>query len=619
MLLKSDRELKIGLKATKFELLVPANNKDIAIKAIKAGADAVYIGYSKYGARMQAGNSMADLIELVEFAHQYRVKVYVTLNTILKDDEIKNVEKLIWHLYSIKVDGIIVQDLGILELNLPPIQLNASTQCNNNSLEKIKFLEKTGFKRVILPREITLSEIKEIRRNTNIELECFIHGALCVSYSGQCYLSYAIGKRSANRGECAQPCRKKYSLKDADGKFILKDKYILSLKDFNLSERLEDLILAGVTSFKIEGRLKNEAYVVNTTAYYRNIIDKILENYDLKRSSVGYSKTEFEPNLYKTFNRGYTDFNITGTKKDLSTMTYNSSLGEFIGVVQNVKKNYFSMNTNVLNNGDGICFFDENKELKGTNINKTDGNIIYPASIKGIKAGLKIYRNYNKEFDDKIKTSDIGRKIPVNMRMTESDNYYMFFLTDGEHNTATYLEHKDFEVAINQEKALKTIETQLSKSGNTEFEIEECEIEVDTIPFIKVSKINEIRRNLTDKLREIRRKNYKYEKRKNKILVTDYPIKELDYKANIFNDKAQTFYEKRGCNVKERALESQKNTSCREVMVSKYCIKNQLGLCSKQTHVKKYAEPYVLIDEFNKEYLVEFNCKDCVMKLKTVD
>lgn len=619
MLLKSDRELKIGLKATKFELLVPANNKDIAIKAIKAGADAVYIGYSKYGARMQAGNSMADLIELVEFAHQYRVKVYVTLNTILKDDEIKNVEKLIWHLYSIKVDGIIVQDMGILELNLPPIQLNASTQCNNNSLEKIKFLEKTGFKRVILPREITLTEIKEIRRNTNIELECFIHGALCVSYSGQCYLSYAIGKRSANRGECAQPCRKKYSLKDADGKFILKDKYILSLKDFNLSEKLEDLILAGVTSFKIEGRLKNEAYVVNTTAYYRNIIDKILENYDLKRSSVGYSKTEFEPNLYKTFNRGYTDFNITGTKKDLSTMTYNSSLGEFIGVVQNVKKNYFSMNTNVLNNGDGICFFDENKELKGTNINKTDGNIIYPASIKGIKSGLKIYRNYNKEFDDKIKTSDIGRKIPVNMRMTESDNYYMFFLTDGERNTATYLEHKDFEVAINQEKALKTIEIQLSKSGNTEFEIEECEIEVDTIPFIKVSKINEIRRNLTDKLREIRRKNYKYEKRKNKILVTNYPIKELDYKANIFNDKAQTFYEKRGCNVKERALESQKNTSCREVMVSKYCIKNQLGLCSKQTHVKKYAEPFVLIDEFNKEYLVEFNCKDCVMKLKTVD
>lgn len=619
MLLKSDRELKIGLKATKFELLVPANNKDIAIKAIKAGADAVYIGYSKYGARMQAGNSMADLIELVEFAHQYRVKVYVTLNTILKDDEIKNVEKLIWHLYSIKVDGIIVQDMGILELNLPPIQLNASTQCNNNSLEKIKFLEKTGFKRVILPREITLTEIKEIRRNTNIELECFIHGALCVSYSGQCYLSYAIGKRSANRGECAQPCRKKYSLKDADGKFILKDKYILSLKDFNLSEKLEDLILAGVTSFKIEGRLKNEAYVVNTTAYYRNIIDKILENYDLKRSSVGYSKTEFEPNLYKTFNRGYTDFNITGTKKDLSTMTYNSSLGEFIGVVQNVKKNYFSMNTNVLNNGDGICFFDENKELKGTNINKTDGNIIYPASIKGIKAGLKIYRNYNKEFDDKIKSSDIVRKIPVNMRMTESDNYYMFFLTDGERNTATYLEYKNFEVAINQEKALKTIEIQLSKSGNTEFEIEECEIKVDTIPFIKVSKINEIRRNLTDKLREIRRKNYKYEKRKNKILVTDYPIKELDYKANIFNDKAQTFYEKRGCNVKERALESQKNTSCREVMVSKYCIKNQLGLCSKQTHVKKYTEPYVLIDEFNKEYLVEFNCKDCVMKLKTVD
>ena len=220
MLLKSDRELKTGLKATEFELLVPANNKDIAIKAIKAGADAVYIGYARYGARVQAGNSMSDLLELIEFAHQYRVKVYVTLNTILKDEEIKNVEKLIWHLYTIKADGIIIQDMGILNLKLPPI---ASTQCHNNTVEKVKFLEQTGFKRVILPRELSLSEIKEIRRNTKVELESFIHGALCVSYSGQCYLSYAIGKRSANRRECAQPCRKKYSLKDATGKYIVKN------------------------------------------------------------------------------------------------------------------------------------------------------------------------------------------------------------------------------------------------------------------------------------------------------------------------------------------------------------------------------------------------------------
>ncbi|MCD7780287.1 MAG: U32 family peptidase, partial [Candidatus Gastranaerophilales bacterium] len=355
MHLKSDRELKTELQTAEFELLVPANNKDIAIKAIKAGADAVYIGYSKFGARIQAGNAMEDLIELIEFAHIYRAKVYITLNTILKNDEIKKIEKLIRHLYYIKADGIIIQDMGILECNLPPIPIIASTQCHNNTLEKIQFLEKTGFSRVILPREFSLDEIKNIHKNTRIELECFVHGALCVSYSGQCYLSYSIGKRSANRGECAQPCRKKYSLRDSEGKYIIRNKNILSLKDLNLSNYLEDLILAGVTSFKIEGRLKNEAYVINTTAYYRQALDKILNNYNLKRTSVGFSKYDFEPDLYKTFNRGYTSFNLTGERKDIATVNYTASIGEFIGVVQNVKKNYFSLNSNVLNNGDGIC------------------------------------------------------------------------------------------------------------------------------------------------------------------------------------------------------------------------------------------------------------------------
>lgn len=617
MLLKSDRELKTGLKGTEFELLVPANNKDIAIKAIKAGADAVYIGYARYGARVQAGNSMSDLLELIEFAHQYRVKVYVTLNTILKDEEIKNVEKLIWHLYTIKADGIIIQDMGILNLKLPPIPIIASTQCHNNTIEKINFLEKTGFKRVILPRETSLREIKEIRKNTKVELESFIHGALCVSYSGQCYLSYAIGRRSANRGECAQPCRKKYSLKDANGNFIIKNKYLLSLKDFNLSDYLEELIFAGVSSFKIEGRLKNEAYVVNTTAYYRQALDKILENYGLKRSSIGQSEYDFEPNLHKTFNRGFTTFNITEDKKDLATIDYNSSIGEFIGVVQHVKKNYFSLNSNILNNGDGICFFNDEKELVGTNINKTDGNIVYPASIKGIKEGLKIYRNYNKDFDDKIKNSNISRKIPVSIRMRETDEFYAFFIEDEEKNCATLLETKMYEVALNKEKALNTLEIQLSKSGNTEFKISNCNIKLETIPFINVARINEIRRLLMDKLRKIRRRNYKYEKRKTKIFKVDYPVRVIDYKTNVYNQFAQKFYEERGCFVNEKALETQKNVVDKEVMISKYCIKKQLGICTKQMPIKKYPEPFVLIDEFNKEYPVEFNCKDCVMKIRT--
>ncbi len=619
MLLKSDKDSKTNWKTSEFELLVPANNKDIAIKAINAGADAVYIGYLKYGARVQAGNSIEDIINLIEYAHRYRVKIYVTLNTIIKDSEFEKIEKLIWHLYTAGADGIIIQDMGILKCNLPPIPLIASTQCNNNSVEKIKFLEKTGFKRVILPREITLEEIKEIRNSTKIELECFVHGALCVSYSGQCYLSYAIGRRSANRGECAQPCRKQYSLKDADGKFIVRNKYLLSLKDLNLSERLEELILSGVTSFKIEGRLKNEVYTVNTTAFYRQAIDKILSNYNLKKSSQGESTYDFEPNLYKSFNRGFTRFNIDNSKKDISTYNYSKSLGEYIGIVKSVKKDYFKLNTGILNNGDGICFFDDNKNLNGTYINKIDEDTVYPASIKGIKEGIKIYRNYNKKFEGSILNANITRKIPLMMRMKETDDFYVFFLTDEEGNCANYLENKIYEAANNKEKAINTLKIQLSKSGETEFSIEKIDIDIENIPFIRVAKINEIRRILTLRLRKIRRKNYKYEKRYINTQIIKYPAEVLDYRANVFNEKAKIFYEERGVKVIEKALESSDNISNREVMVSKYCIKNQLGLCHKQNPIKRYKEPFFLIDEFNKEYLVEFKCKDCVMKIKTVD
>ncbi|MBQ8887124.1 MAG: U32 family peptidase [Candidatus Gastranaerophilales bacterium] len=615
--MKSDKVLKTRLQTAEFELLVPANNKHIAMQAIKAGADAVYIGYRKYGARIQAGNTMEDLVELIEFAHIYRAKVYITLNTILKNEEIKNIEKLIWHLYTIKADGIIIQDMGILECNLPPIPIIASTQCHNNTLEKVKFLENTGFKRVIFPREITLEEIKNISQNTNIELETFVHGALCMSYSGQCYLSYAIGGRSANRGECAQPCRKKYSLKDSEGKYILRDKHILSLKDLNLSDRLEDLILSGVTSFKVEGRLKNESYVVNVTAYYRKKLDEILENYGLKRASLGKSDCDFEPDVYRTFNRGYTNFYLDKEKKDIGTVSYTSSLGEFVGVVQSVKKNYFSLKTNILNNGDGICFFNDEKVLVGTNINKTEGDFVFPLSIKGIKTGVKIYRNYNKAFDDKLKNANLLRKLVAKIKVRETSLGYIFFLTDEENNTATYMLSKDLELAQNKEKALSIMQVQLSKSGNTEFRVKETDIKIKNVPFIKVAKINEIRRILTENLRKIRRKNYKYNYRRTPINVVDYPLNKVDYRANIYNDKALEFYKKRGVFVEEMALENQKDTKNREVMISKYCIKNQLGLCPKQTSVKKYSEPYVLIDEFNKVLLVEFNCKDCVMKIKT--
>lgn len=616
MLLKSDKALRTELQTAKFELLVPANNKNTAIKAINAGADAVYIGYSKYGARVQAGNSIEDLIELIEFAHIFHVKVYITLNTILKDEELNDVEKLLWRLYEIKADGVIIQDMGLLELNLPPIPIIASTQCHNNTLDKIQFLEKTGFKRVILPREISLREIKEIYNNTNIELESFVHGALCMSYSGQCYLSYAIGGRSANRGACAQPCRKKYSLKDADGKYILKDKHILSLKDFNLSEKLEDLILSGVTSFKIEGRLKNDTYVINTTAYYRKILDKIISKYKLNRSSDGFSVYDFEPDLNKTFNRGYTKFYIDEEKKNIATVDYTSSLGEYIGIIDSVRKNSFSLKKNLLNNGDGICFFDENKSLIGTKVNKSEGNMVYPLDMKGLKQGIKIYRNYDNFFDTKLNNAKIKRQINTNIKLKEIDCGYIFILTDKEHNTAIYMISNNIEHAENKEKALNILKLQLSKTGNTEFFVEEVDINIKNVPYLKISQINEIRRNLTEKLRKIRKKNYKYTYRNEDIKVVKYPQKNLDYRANIYNKKAYDFYKKRGCNIEELALETQNDINNKEVMISKYCIKNQLGICPKQTSQRKYKEPYTLIDEYNKKYIVEFDCRNCNMKIK---
>jgi len=614
--LKSDRELKTSLKTAEFELLVPAANKETAEKAVLAGADALYAGYSKYGARLNAGNSISDLIEMIDFAHIYGVKVYIALNTILNDEEIIKAEKLICRLYDIKADGIIIQDMGILELDIPPVPLIASTQCHNISIEKIKFFEKTGFKRVILPRELSLKEIREIRKHTNIELECFVHGALCMSYSGQCYMSLANGGRSANRGICAQCCRKKYSLKDAEGKYIARNKHILSLKDLNLSMHLEDLISAGINSFKIEGRLKNEAYVINTAAYYRKLIDKILAEYSLKRSSEGVSRIDFEPDVNKTFNRSYTDYNFTGYINNAASVNYTGSLGEFTGIVKNSNKNYFTLNSNILNNGDGICFFNKYNELTGTNINKTEGSLIFPAEIQGIKEGVKIYRNYDKEFEDKLKSADLTRQLKAFLRVRETNTGYWFFLRDEKGNCAVHAIGRNFEPALNRQKALDILRVQLEKSGGTEFKIEAGDIVLKTAPHLKVSCINEIRRILTAKLRQLRRKNYKIEYREQEKTIAAYPYDEADFRANIFNEKAAEFYRKRGVKIKEYALEAQKDCTGRTVMTSKYCLKNQFGLCSKQNAAKKFKEPFTLIDEKGREYKVEFDCRECNMKIR---
>lgn len=394
----------------KTELLAPAKNKIAAFAAINSGADAVYIGAPAFGARVAASNSFEDIQEIVNFAHKFNVKVHVTVNTILKDEELPEAVKLIEKLYEIGVDAIIIQDAGLMKLavenKLPPIVLHASTQCNNRSLEKIKFLEEVGFSRAVLARELSLEQIKNICQNTDIEIETFVHGALCVSYSGQCYMSCSIGGRSANRGECAQPCRKKYSLVDDKGNFIARDKHLLSLKDFNASKYLENLVNAGVKSFKIEGRLKDVNYVRNVTAFYRQELDKFSG-----KTSSGKVFLDFEPDLKKSFNRGFTSYFLEKREK---CFNFNSPKmkGEKVGKIVKSAEGWieFEKNSVQLSVQDGICYFEED-ELKGCLVNKIVGNKVYLNKKIIIPINTVVFRNYDVTFDNLLTNSKTKRRL----------------------------------------------------------------------------------------------------------------------------------------------------------------------------------------------------------------
>lgn len=588
------------------ELLAPAKDKICAKAAIDYGADAVYIGASDFGARKNAPNSIPDIKEIVNYAHKFNVRVYVTINTILTDYEIKRAEELIGQLYEIGVDAIIVQDMGILKLDLPTIPLYASTQCDNRTPEKVKFLESVGFSRVILARELSLNKIKEIKAQTNIELETFIHGALCVSYSGQCYLSYLIGGRSANRGECAQPCRKKYSLIDENGNFIAKDKYLLCLKDFNASEHIKALAQAGVTSFKIEGRLKDVNYVKNVVAYYRKLIDDL----GFEKTSSGKLIFDFEPNLEKSFNRGLTDYFLKERKACHSFLTP-KSMGQYVGIVKKLGKDYFEIDASnkKITPQDGLCFFC-NEELTGCLVNKIDGNKIYPNSIQKIKIGVEIYRNFDVEFEKQLKNSKTCRKLGVNIHF----NLNKIKAIDEDGNLVE-IEYDFAEFANDQEKASMNIINQFQKSGDTGFFIEKIEIQTDKIPFLPISKINELRRDLLEKLMSKRLNNYKsVQYSKTFSTVQNFPYSQIDYKGNVLNQYAKEFYENYGCKVTEFALENRKiceDKNCyagKIAMTTKHCLKYAFNIC-------KSPQKLYLIDEKGKRYELKFNCDKCEMDI----
>lgn len=581
----------------KVELLAPAKDKETAIAAINCGADAVYIGASSFGARAAAGNCLDDLKEVVDYAHKFYARVHVTLNTILSDEELDASADLIKKLYETGVDAIIVQDTGILQLaidgKLPPIPIHMSTQCDNRTLEKAKFFDNIGVSRVILARELSLQEIDEICKNVNCEVETFIHGALCVSYSGQCYLSCAIGGRSANRGECAQPCRKKYSLADDSGNIIAKDKYLLSLKDFNASKHIEKLINSGVKSFKIEGRLKDINYVKNIVSFYRKEIDKYAE-----KISSGKVFYDFEPNPEKTFNRGFTDYFLEGRNKCFNFET-SKSIGEKLGKVTKTGKDWFEIAAKI-SPQDGLCWF-ENGIAKGCLVNKVEGKTIFPNKKICPKAGTVIFRNQDIEFEKQLKISKTKRRIGIDFVFKNG----ILKVTDEDKNTAQ-IPLNAAELPKNPEKMTETFITQLQKTGESDFYAKSVEIKGE-LPFMPVSYINEIRRKLLFELMAERLKNYLQETQKT-LRYSKFPVEELDYRANIHNRTAKEFYENCGAKICEMSLESTKNFEGKCLMQTKHCLKYAFNMC-------KSPKKLFLIDEKGGKYPLQFDCKNCMMKV----
>lgn len=576
------------------ELLAPAKDKSTAISAINAGCDALYIGANAFGARHNASNSLDDIQEIVIYAHKFNVKVFVTINTILDDNELTEAKKLVSKLYEIGVDAIIIQDMGLLkasiETEIPPIPIHMSTQCNNRDLEKVKFFDNIGVSRVILARETSLDNIKKICQNTTTEIETFIHGALCVSYSGQCYLSCSIGGRSANRGECAQACRKKYSLMDSKGNYLAKNLYLLSLKDFNASDYIEELAKAGVKSFKIEGRLKDENYVKNVVAFYRTELDKIS-----KKTSSGKIFLDFAPNLNKSFNRGFTDYFLKQRERCYNFYTP-KSIGEELGQVKKMGKNYFVLEVEV-NPQDGLCYFVDN-ELKGCLVNKVEGNKIYPNKMDNIQVGTKIFRNFDAKFDKQLANSKIKRRIGVKFIF---ENNVLSAIDEDEHCVQTKLDFQD--EPSNPNKMKQNFIMQLNKTGESDFYVTDIDIK-SKLPFIPISEINNLRRNILDKLMQNRLKNYQREIQQ-PMKYQNYFLKELDYKANIHNNEAKKFYEKCNSKVCQFSYESTRPQNV-ELMRTKHCLKYAFNMC-------KSNEQLYLIDEKGKKYTLNFDCKKCEM------
>ncbi len=605
------------------ELLAPAKNLECGMAAIDCGADAVYIGADKFGARQSAGNSIADIAALTEYAHKFRSKVYVTVNTIIYDNELDNTQKLIDDLSEIGVDAILIQDMGLLKLSLPNIALHASTQTDNRTVDKVRWLSSLGFERVVLARELSLEEISEIHKALpDTELEVFVHGALCVSYSGVCYASEYCFGRSANRGACAQFCRLKFDLLDNDNNIIQDNLHFLSLKDMCRIESLERLADAGVTSFKIEGRLKDISYVKNVTAAYSEKLNEIVAKRpsEYQRASLGAADISFTPNLKKTFNRGFTEYFLDGKRSNTASFYTPKAMGEYVGKVKEVRGNSFNVaGTATFANGDGLCFINSKNELEGFRINRAEGNRLFPLKMsKELRRGVPLYRNNDQCFEKELNSNKEQRKIGIDIVFKASDNtIFMSAQVRGTQLRATVQQDINLETAKNPQ--CENIKRQLAKLGNTIFRAENITIEPDDFQFfVPNSILSEIRRLCMEQLETEIKKSAKARHtptnntNDKRGAQNRYP---MPYMYNIANHLAEAFYKEEGIKPTMPAFELQK-PQAPMIMQCRYCLRYEIGQCKKLTDKDKLLkDPLRLQLPDGKTFRLEFDCAHCMMNI----
>lgn len=600
------------MRPVSLELLAPARDFDHGKCAIDCGADAVYIGAPSFGARAAASVSAEEIGRLCRYAHIFGVKVYAAMNTILFDDELAEAERMAHELWEAGVDALIVQDMAFAMMKLPPFEMHASTQTAALTPERVRLFEACGFKRVILERGFSIDDIRAVREASGVDLECFVHGAICVCNSGQCYMSHIVSGRSGNRGVCSQPCRSKFDLTDSDGRIMVRNSHLLSVNDLSLADRLDMLIDAGVTSFKIEGRLKDMAYIKNSVSFLRQRLDEAIKSREgFVRASHGVSEVSFTPDPSRTFTRGFTEYYLMGKRPDVASFSTAKAVGRRIGVVKSVNDTFFTLEGShePLTPGDGLCFVTREGVTTGTNVNRAEGDRIYPRSTEGLFKGAVVYRNLDKRFTDMLKSAAVTRVLPVDAEARFDGDRLEISLGDTRSKVTVVKDVSDYPVAENPERAYSLFVSQMRKSGGSPFRVERVEV-IGDVPFMPASAVNALRRELLELLE--------------RKIIADYrrveapplkPVRMLegkgDYHLNVVNKYARRFYAECGLEEVEDGVELRRDFIGIEAMNTGYCIRRELGICLKEGG---RGGSLRLINNDN-IFRLEFDCRQCRMSV----